>query len=380
MATPRFFLRVGSWYKSFTGKALTSDIEITDIVNNLDPNDPFIEDDGSGGGASVQTITAGTNITLGGTASNPIINASGGGGGGTLQDAIDAGAVLDKSNIIDGGGFNLRFHNNNVAEINAGDDGYVNSITTFGVAPPACTIYSQDDAVVNTNEFKITPTTVTINKNNAGAKGVATDLQSAITTGAVLTEDNVIEGGNYTTSIVAGTQDFSEETGSVSIAKTAGSIYVQGAGGVASSSVNVTGTNSSLSSSDADNSTVIRVTSTSAAIQKDGGALKEIATVDYLVYTALLSQSGTDAPVATVLQNTLGGNVVWSRLTQGNYRGTLSSAFTNGKTFTLISNYGVTMASNIQRVSDNEIDYYTLDDTWTAQDGEIVCVEIRVYP
>ena len=32
----------------------------------------------------------------------------------------------------------------------------------------------------------------------------------------------------------------------------------------------------------------------------------------YLVYTALLTQSGTDAPVATVLENTLGGTVTWS--------------------------------------------------------------------
>lgn len=35
----------------------------------------------SGGTAGVQSITAGTNVTLGGTATNPVINASGGGGG-----------------------------------------------------------------------------------------------------------------------------------------------------------------------------------------------------------------------------------------------------------------------------------------------------------
>ena len=47
----------------------------------------------------------------------------------------------------------------------------------------------------------------------------------------------------------------------------------------------------------------------------------------YLVYTALLSQSGTDAPVATVLQNTLGGTVVWSRNTTGDFSATLGGAF-----------------------------------------------------
>jgi hypothetical protein len=33
----------------------------------------------------------------------------------------------------------------------------------------------------------------------------------------------------------------------------------------------------------------------------------------YLVYTALLSQSGTDAPTAVVLENTLGGTVTYTR-------------------------------------------------------------------
>ena len=57
----------------------------------------------------------------------------------------------------------------------------------------------------------------------------------------------------------------------------------------------------------------------------------------YLVYTALLSQSGTDAPVATVLQNTLGGTVVWSRNTTGDFSATLVGAFTTNKTTVLSS-------------------------------------------
>lgn len=34
-------------------------------------------------------------------------------------------------------------------------------------------------------------------------------------------------------------------------------------------------------------------------------------TMNYKVYTALLTQTGTDAPVATVLENTLGFDIVW---------------------------------------------------------------------
>ena len=50
------------------------------------------------------------------------------------------------------------------------------------------------------------------------------------------------------------------------------------------------------------------------------------------VYRALLSQTGTDAPVATVLENTLGGVPLWEYDSTGNYNATLVGAFTDGKT------------------------------------------------
>ncbi len=51
------------------------------------------------------------------------------------------------------------------------------------------------------------------------------------------------------------------------------------------------------------------------------------------VYKALITQSGTDAPVATVLVNTLSGTPVWSRVSVGYYKLTLASEFTNDKTY-----------------------------------------------
>lgn len=63
------------------------------------------------------------------------------------------------------------------------------------------------------------------------------------------------------------------------------------------------------------------------------GDASPVSSLGYKVYTALLTQSGTDAPTATVLQNTLGGTVIWTRDSQGTYYGTLSGAFTTGKTF-----------------------------------------------
>lgn len=56
------------------------------------------------------------------------------------------------------------------------------------------------------------------------------------------------------------------------------------------------------------------------------------------VYKALLTQTGTNAPVATVLVNTLSGTPVWSYDGVGNYILTLASEFPQNKTFIKINN------------------------------------------
>jgi hypothetical protein len=55
----------------------------------------------------------------------------------------------------------------------------------------------------------------------------------------------------------------------------------------------------------------------------------------YKVYTALLTQSGTAAPTAVVLENSI-GNIVWTRQAAGEYTATLSSAFVLNKTLCLV--------------------------------------------
>jgi hypothetical protein len=55
------------------------------------------------------------------------------------------------------------------------------------------------------------------------------------------------------------------------------------------------------------------------------------------VYTALLTQTGEDAPTATVLENTL-GDIVWTRIDEGIYIGTLSNSFIENKTGVIINN------------------------------------------
>lgn len=114
-----------------------------------------------------------------------------------------------------------------------------------------------------------------------------------------------------------------------------------------------------------------------------------IADTEPKVYVALLTQSGTDAPVATVLKNTLGGVPVWSYSNVGVYTGTLASAFTANKTITNINQAGVNLAfpeetgfKSFFRVNDNTVRIMTklvsYGDANDLLDG--VSIKIEVYP
>lgn len=110
------------------------------------------------------------------------------------------------------------------------------------------------------------------------------------------------------------------------------------------------------------------------------------------VYRALLSQTGTNAPIATVLENTLGGEVVWSRVDTGIYSGVLAGAFTANRTFLLSEPdafNGYTHFQQLVRASENEVNLYTLQVNNTPQrvnvdidDGGTpgTSVQISVYP
>jgi hypothetical protein len=100
----------------------------------------------------------------------------------------------------------------------------------------------------------------------------------------------------------------------------------------------------------------------------------------YKVYTALLTQSGTDAPVATVLENTL-GNITWSYEGVGKYRANLAGAFTENKTF-LLDNQDNTFYMLKNLASTNYIAYSAyavLDDTLGDEFLNETPIEIRVY-
>jgi len=122
----------------------------------------------------------------------------------------------------------------------------------------------------------------------------------------------------------------------------------------------------------------------------DGTRWVEAAHPLYKVYTALLTQSGTSAPTATVLENNLGGTVVWTRTGGGSYVATLSGAFTSNKTHLpntsiysedqngdfLFTKYTWVDANTITLSTINLVSLASQEMENTV---EILSVEIRVY-
>ena len=107
------------------------------------------------------------------------------------------------------------------------------------------------------------------------------------------------------------------------------------------------------------------------------------------VYRALLTQTGTDAPVATVLENTLGGAVVWTYSDVGVYIGTLTGAFTANKVAASIpvattGNDFVTGIVVVRRASDDTVLVKTagVTDLTAGLDGVLNAspIQILVYP
>ena len=117
------------------------------------------------------------------------------------------------------------------------------------------------------------------------------------------------------------------------------------------------------------------------AVVADASGNLVASTTGYKVYTALLTQTGTAAPVATVLDNTLGGTVVWTRSGTGIYGATLNGAFVSAKTWAIIGGNYVSPSSflRVNRADANIMSVVT--ESGGISDGilENTSIEIRVY-
>lgn len=105
----------------------------------------------------------------------------------------------------------------------------------------------------------------------------------------------------------------------------------------------------------------------------------------YKSYVALVSQSGTSAPTAIVLENTTGATVTFARSALGTYTATFSSSvLTLDKTTTILTNSYTDGIATSGRASDTVINIYTtkVNPSYAFSDDRLnkSTIEIRIYP
>lgn len=105
----------------------------------------------------------------------------------------------------------------------------------------------------------------------------------------------------------------------------------------------------------------------------------------YTVYTALLTQTGIGAPVATILKNNTTATLTWARTAGGTYTVTAdSNIFTANKTVVFM-NYGNPSSDGLPpkwvRTSNTVITVTTQDETAVLDDAVLngAAFEIRIY-
>jgi uncharacterized protein (UPF0333 family) len=100
-------------------------------------------------------------------------------------------------------------------------------------------------------------------------------------------------------------------------------------------------------------------------------------------YVAILNQTGTNDPVATVIKNDV-GSIVWTRTGTGGYIGTLIGAFPADKTFFIVtygSQQGTETHIEVERNDANEVQIEVFDNSHTQVDGfGNLNYKIEIYP
>lgn len=107
-------------------------------------------------------------------------------------------------------------------------------------------------------------------------------------------------------------------------------------------------------------------------------------TDDYVSYTALLTQTGTNAPTAVGMTNTIGSTYTLARTTDGVYTITADDTpFTTGKTAIFVSSNGASSVGRIvaAHTSTSVITISTYNESFVLDDDLLnsTAIEIRVY-
>jgi hypothetical protein len=125
------------------------------------------------------------------------------------------------------------------------------------------------------------------------------------------------------------------------------------------------------------NSSGITVTESNVTYQN---GIKTYNNVTYKKYIALLKQTGTNPPTATIIDNTLSGEIIWTYNGAGNYTGTLTNEFTQYKT-TIYHNNTAQGFTYVNWQNEDEIDVETWNTSGTSANGllDYMTIEIRVY-
>jgi hypothetical protein len=103
----------------------------------------------------------------------------------------------------------------------------------------------------------------------------------------------------------------------------------------------------------------------------------------YKCYVALLTQTGTAAPVATILENTTAAVITWGYSSPGGFTGTSTGLFTASKTAVLFTNgYDRNGRYDAARISNNIVFLTSSEATTNSPSNDLInnaSIEIRVY-
>ena len=103
----------------------------------------------------------------------------------------------------------------------------------------------------------------------------------------------------------------------------------------------------------------------------------------YDTYVALLSQTGTSTPSASVAHNTFSSTIVWTRTSAGKYIGTLTGAFPVNKTIITLGSFDKTWGEDVRayRVDNDKIAVESGTTTDFINDGVLsnLPIDIKVY-